>query len=143
MVKGLICAQVRAQSSCLCCKKTCNYARENHAVHLRAAVCEVWCNRVVRRRGFMRPLHRPRFSRERRARPLKLEETPPNFLPRPSRSRLQTHCSAYYLLFTNFLDLKKFILTRRIFSTNSYTHRLPRFLLIKTFTDGFINHIIA
>ena len=33
--------------------------KANHAVHLRAAVCEVWCNRVVRRRGFMRPLHTP------------------------------------------------------------------------------------
>ena len=30
---------------------------ENDAVHLRAAVCEVGCNRVVRRRGLMRPLH--------------------------------------------------------------------------------------
>ena len=29
----------------------------NHAVHLRAVFCDVWCNRVVRRRGFMRPLH--------------------------------------------------------------------------------------
>ena len=33
------------------------YEMANHAVHLRAAFCDVWCNRVVRRRGFMRPLH--------------------------------------------------------------------------------------
>ena len=40
-------------------KGTTNYLdiQANHAVHLRAAVCAVWCNRVVRRRGCMRPLH--------------------------------------------------------------------------------------
>ena len=38
---------------------------ENDAVHLRAAVCEVGCNRVVRRRGLMRPLHAPLQGRKR------------------------------------------------------------------------------
>ena len=32
--------------------------RANHAVHLRAAFCAVWCNRVVRRRGWLHPLHK-------------------------------------------------------------------------------------
>ena len=33
-------------------------ADANDAVHLRAAFCDVWCNRIVRRRGLLRPLQR-------------------------------------------------------------------------------------
>ena len=37
----------------------------NHAVHLRAAFCDVRCNRVVRRRGCLRPLHAQLQGRKR------------------------------------------------------------------------------
>ena len=42
-------------------------SKENDAVHLRAAFCDVGCNRVVRRRGCMRPLHAAFQPREKGA----------------------------------------------------------------------------
>ena len=55
--------------------------RANDAVHLRAAVCDVGCNRVVRRRGLMRPLH-ALLHRAERAGDNQARNTATN-LPRP------------------------------------------------------------
>ena len=78
----------------------CNFMMSkmsNHAVHLQAAFCAVGCNRVVRRRGLMRPLH-ALLHRAHRAGGHQARKTVTNFSARPLRSGASRSLDIYSIL---------------------------------------------
>ena len=109
----------------------------NHAVHLRAAFCDVWCNRVVRRRGFMRPLHVWHNRRERGA-ATKLERKQPNFPRAPFTSVFMPLLAHYLSMFIPLLteNTKMFIYQSVAHRLNSdltrYKRRLPPFFVVSS-----------